>query len=88
MPAPRLGPVTAHMGSAVLAWALDAKWDIQMRGDEHVAALVKVAQNIDYLRSGAVTLEEGALFDAWAVGDAIDHRQGRCRRSWPARSSR
>ncbi len=70
LPAPRLGPVTAHMGSAVLAWALDAKWDIQMRGDEHVASLVKVAQNIDYLRSGAVTLDQGALFDAWAVGDA------------------
>ena len=70
LPAPRLGPVTAHMGSAILAWALDAKWDIQMRGDEHVAALVKVAQNIDYLRSGAVTLVQGALFDAWQVGDA------------------
>jgi hypothetical protein len=70
LPAPRLGPVTAHLGSAVLAWALDAKWDIPMRGDEHVAALVKVAQNIDYLRSGAVTLEQGALFDAWQVGDA------------------
>ena len=70
LPAPRLGPVTAHMGSAVLAWALDAKWDVQMRGDEHVAALVKVAQNIDYLRSGAVTLDPGALFDAWQVGDA------------------
>jgi hypothetical protein len=70
LPAPRLGPVTAHMGCAVLAWALDAKWDIPMRGDEHVAALVKVAQNIDYLRSGAVTLEQGALFDAWQVGDA------------------
>lgn len=69
LPAPRLGPVTAHMGSAVLAWALDAKWDISMRGDEHVTALVNVRQNIDYLRSGAVTLDQGALFDAWQVGD-------------------
>jgi len=70
LPAPRLGPVTAHMGSAVLAWALDAKWDIQMRGDEHVAALVKVAQNIDYLRSGAVRLDDGAMFDVYGSGDA------------------
>ncbi len=70
LPAPRLGPVSAHMGSAILAWALDAKWDVSMGGDERVSALVDVKQNIDYLRSGAVTLEQGALFDAWTVGDA------------------
>ena len=70
LPAPRLGPPSAHMGSAILAWALDAKWDIAMGSDERVSALVDVKQNIDYLRSGAVRLEQGALFDAWAVGDA------------------
>jgi len=70
LPAPRLGPPSAHMGSAVLAWAIDARWDIQMRGDERVTALVDVRQNIDYLRSGAVRLEQGALYDAWQVGDA------------------
>lgn len=70
LPAPRLGPVSAHMGSAVLAWALDAKWDVSMGGDAHIATFVPVAQNIDYLRSGAVTLAPGALFDAWQVGDA------------------
>jgi hypothetical protein len=70
LPAPRLGPPSAHMGSAVLAWAIDAKWDVSMGGDAHISALVPVAQNIDYLRSGAVTLEPGALFDAWQVGDA------------------
>jgi len=69
LPAPRLGPPSAHMGSAVLAWALDARWDISMGGDERVSTLVDVKQNIDYLRSGAVTLEQGALFDAWSVGD-------------------
>ena len=70
LPAPRLGPPSAHMGSALLAWAIDAKWDIQMRGDERVTALVDVRQNIDYLRSGAVRLEQGALYDAWQVSDA------------------
>ncbi len=70
LPAPRLGPVSAHMGSAILAWALDAKWDVSMGGDERVTALVDVKQNIDYLRSGAVTLEQGAFFDAWTIGDA------------------
>jgi hypothetical protein len=57
------------MGSAILCWALDARWDISMGGDERVSALVDVKQNIDYLRSGAVTLDQGALFDAWSVGD-------------------
>lgn len=70
LPAPRLGPVTAHLGSAILAWALDARWDIALHGDERVAALVDVRQNIDYLRSGAVQLDSGALFDVWQAGDA------------------
>jgi hypothetical protein len=70
LPAPRLGPPSAHMGSEILAWALDARWDVSMGGDERVSALVDVKQNIDYLRSGAVRLDAGALFDSWAVGDA------------------
>ncbi len=70
LPAPRLGPPSAHMGSAILAWALDAKWDVARHADERVSTLVDVKQNIDYLRSGAVRLAEGALYDAWTVGDA------------------
>jgi hypothetical protein len=69
LPAPRLGPPSAHMGSELLAWALDAKWDISMGGDERVSALVDVKQNIDYLRSGAVRLDAGALFDSWSVAE-------------------
>ncbi|MEP7379347.1 MAG: hypothetical protein ABI725_07280 [Chloroflexota bacterium] len=70
LPAPRLGPVTAHMGSAAIVWVLDAKWDVSMGGDEHVAALVNVKQNLDYLRSGAVRLDDGAMFDVYGSGDA------------------
>jgi hypothetical protein len=70
LPAPRLGPPSGHLGSAIIAWAVDARWDIAMGGDESVAALVDVRQNIDYLRSGAVRLAAGALYDAWQVGDA------------------
>ena len=70
LPAPRLGPVTAHMGSAAIVWALDAKWDISMGGDERVTALVNVKQNLDYLRSGAVRLDDGAMFDVYGSGDA------------------
>jgi hypothetical protein len=70
LPAPRLGPPSAHLGPAVLAWALDARWDIAMGSDEHVATLVDVEQHPDYLRSGAAGLAEGSLFDAWQTGDA------------------
>jgi hypothetical protein len=70
IPAPRLGPPSGHLGSALLAWAVEARWDVSLGGDERVAALVPVGQNIDYLRSGAVRLGQGALFDAWQVGDA------------------
>ncbi|HWH24848.1 MAG TPA: hypothetical protein VNW68_08160 [Candidatus Limnocylindria bacterium] len=70
VPAPRLGPPSGHLGTAVLAWALEARWDVAMGGDQRVAALVDVKQNIDYLRSGAVRLEQGAMFDAWTSGDA------------------
>src|SRR6187200_3008782 len=66
LPAPRLGPPSGHYGSAIIAWAVEAKWDVSMGGDERIAAVVKVDQNIDYLRSGAVTLGEGALFDAYS----------------------
>jgi hypothetical protein len=69
IPAPRLGPVSAHLGSAILAWAVEARWDISMGGDQRLATLVKVGQNLDYLRSGAVRLEPGAMFDAWTDGD-------------------
>jgi hypothetical protein len=69
IPAPRLGPVTAHLGSAVIAWAVEARWDIAMGGDQRLAVPVHVRQNIDYLRSGAVQLEAGAMFDSWTQGD-------------------
>jgi len=63
IPAPRQGPPSAHAGTAMIAWAVEARWDIAMGADERVAALVPVAQHPDLLRSGAVTLPAGALFD-------------------------
>lgn len=70
LPAPRLGPPSAHLGPALLAWALDARWDIPMATDQHVASLVDVRQHPDYLRSGAAGLAEGSLYDAWETDDA------------------
>jgi hypothetical protein len=63
IPAPRLGPASAHAGTAIVAWAVEARWDIAMGSDERVAALVPVGQHPDLLRSGAVPLPSGALFD-------------------------
>ena len=28
VPAPRLGPPTAHLGEAIIAWALEVRWDV------------------------------------------------------------
>jgi hypothetical protein len=70
IPAPRLGPASGHMGSAAICWAVEARWDVSMGTDERLATLVHVNQNIDYLRSGAVRLESGALFDAYSDGEA------------------
>jgi hypothetical protein len=70
LPAPRLGPVSGHLGSAAIVWALDAKWDIAHGGDERVSALVNVKQNLDYLRSGAVRIDDGAMFDVYGSGGA------------------
>ncbi|MCY7419958.1 MAG: hypothetical protein LH650_16005 [Chloroflexi bacterium] len=64
IPAPRLGPPSAHAGSAMIAWALEAHWDIQMGADEHIAVVVPIAQHPDLLRSGAVTLPASAMFDS------------------------
>ena len=73
LPAPRLGPPSAHLGPAILAWALDARWDIPRGTDERVSTLVDVRQHPDYLRSGAARLAEGSLYDGWQEGDATIH---------------
>ena len=64
IPAPRLGPPTAHAGVGAIAWALEAHWDISMGSDERVAAFVDVRQHPDLLRAGVLTLPSGALDDA------------------------
>jgi hypothetical protein len=38
-PAPRLGPVSGHLGSAAIVWALDAKWDISMGGEARCVSM-------------------------------------------------
>jgi hypothetical protein len=52
VPAPRLGPPSAHLGEAIVAWALEARWDVKMGDDAYVAILVPVAQHPDLIRAG------------------------------------
>ena len=66
VPAPRLGPPTAHLGEAIVAWALDARWDIAMGDDAFVAVYVPVAQHPDLIRAGVG--KQGGM----AVLDTVD----------------
>ena len=52
LPAPRLGPPAAHLGEAIVAWALEARWDVAMGEDAWVAAALNVEQNPDLIRAG------------------------------------
>lgn len=52
IPAPRLGPPSAHLGEAIVAWAIEVRWDVAMAGDPHLAVLLPVAQHPDLLRAG------------------------------------
>jgi hypothetical protein len=65
IPAPRLGPPTAHVGTALVAWAVEARWDIETGRDERVAALVEVRQHPDLLRAGVIDVGAGAMHDSW-----------------------
>jgi hypothetical protein len=68
VPAPRLGPPTAHLGEAIVAWALEARWDIAMADDGFVAAYVPVAQHPDLIRAGVGKQGGMALLDTVDTG--------------------
>ena len=48
-----------------MAWAVEARWDIEMGRDERVAALVDVRQHRDLLRAGVIDVGAGAMHDSW-----------------------
>jgi len=52
VPAPRLGPPTAHLGESIVAWALEVRWDVAMGSDHFVAVHLPLAQHPDLLRAG------------------------------------
>ncbi len=52
IPAPSLGPPTAHLGEAIVAWALEVRWNVSMGFDPFLATLVPVAQHPNLLAAG------------------------------------
>lgn len=71
IPAPPLGPPTAHLGESIVAWALEARWDIPHGSDHFVAVHLPVAQHPDLLRAGVGDQGGASLLDAVSVGDAV-----------------
>jgi hypothetical protein len=52
VPAPQLGPPSAHIGESIVAWALEVRWNTAMASDIRLAVLLPVAQNPDLMRAG------------------------------------
>lgn len=71
LPAPRLGPPTAHLGESIVAWALEVRWDVPMWTDPSVATHVAVGQHPDLIRAGVGRQGGKSVLDAVAVGDAV-----------------
>lgn len=69
VPAPRLGPPSAHLGEAIVAWALDVRWDVALREDPFAACLVPVLQNPDLIRAGVGEQGGLAMLDTYTARD-------------------
>jgi len=71
LPAPRLGPPSAHLGESIVAWALEVRWDVPMGEDHFVATHLPVAQHPDLIRAGVGKQGGLSILDAVSVGDAV-----------------
>lgn len=52
IPGPALGPPSAHLGEAIVAWALEVRFDISMHADAFLAVLLPIEQHPDLLAAG------------------------------------
>jgi len=71
VPAPRLGPPTAHLGESIIAWALEVRWDIAHGHDHFVALHLPLAQHPDLLRAGVGKQGGTSLLAGVPVGNAM-----------------
>jgi hypothetical protein len=69
VPAPPLGPPTAHLGESIIAWALEVRWDVAMAADHSVAFYLPLAQHPDLMRAGVGRQGGESLMAAVAAGD-------------------
>ncbi len=70
IPAPPLGPPSAHLGESIIAWALEVRWDVAHGSDHFVAMYLPVAQHPDLMRAGVGHEGGYSLSDSVSVGDA------------------
>jgi hypothetical protein len=59
IPGPALGPPSAHLGEAIVAWAIEVRFDIAMHGDAFLAVFLPIEQHPDLLAAGVG--EQGGL---------------------------
>jgi hypothetical protein len=70
VPAPPLGPPTAHLGESIIAWALEVRWDVPMGADHFAAVYLPLAQHPDLMRAGVGKQGGDSLMAGVAIGDA------------------
>jgi hypothetical protein len=70
VPAPQLGPPSAHLGESIIAWALEVRWDVAMGSDHYVASFLPLAQHPDLMRAGVGKQGGASLLAGVSVGDA------------------
>ena len=70
IPGPSLGPPTAHLGEAIVAWAVEVRFDISMGFDAFVATLVPIAQHPDLLAAGVGDQGGQSMLDSFDVDGA------------------
>ena len=71
VPAPGLGPPTAHLGESIIAWALEVRWDVAMGSDQFVATYLPLAQHPDLLRAGVGRQGGESMMAGIPVGDGM-----------------
>ena len=76
VPAPRLGPPSAHLGEAIVAWALEVRWDVERGFDEFVAIHLPIAQHPDLIRAGVSKQGGMALLASVDTGGATISVEG------------
>lgn len=68
IPGPALGPPSAHLGEAIVAWAIEVRFDVPMHGDAFLATYLPIEQHPDLLAAGVG--EQGGLSMLASVDDS------------------